>query len=91
MKSLTKKLVKKYFSDHWDVTLEQLIKDLNVSKGDKNLLQNYLDELADDGWVKKSAYKDYFEYDPGENHGVWKNDSPPEAKKITDYLNKKIK
>lgn len=89
MKILTKTLVKEYFSDHWDKTLEQLIKELNVSKENVDLLLKYLDELVTEGWVKKSAYKDSFEYDPGYKYGVWKDGSSPEAKAVTDYLNKK--
>lgn len=89
MKSLTKRLVKEYFSDHWDVELEQIINDLKVSKVDIDLLQKYLKELIEEGWVKKSAHKDSFEYDPGDNYNVWEDASPTEAKAITDYLNKK--
>ena len=89
MKSLTKTLVKEYFSNHWDVTFDQLINEFKVNKEDIDLLQKYLDELVVEGWVKKSSYKDSFEYDPGENYGLTDDASPPEAQAITDYLNKK--
>ncbi len=89
MKLVKKELVKDYFSNHWDVTFQQLIKEFKVDKDNFKILQKYLDELEEEGWVKKSSYKDSFEYDPGENYVVWKDDSPPEAKTITNYLNKK--
>jgi hypothetical protein len=89
MKSITKDLIKEYFSDHWDVIFEQLINDLNINENDRNSCQKYLDELVEESWVKKSPYKDSFEYDPGDNYGVWEDASPPDAKAVTDYLNKK--
>ncbi len=89
MKLISKNLIKEYFSDHWDVTFEQLINDLNVNEDDRDSCQKYLEELVEEGWVKKSPYKDSFEYDPGDSYGAWEDASPPEAKAITDYLNKK--
>jgi hypothetical protein len=89
MKTLTKILVKNYFSNHWDITVQQLTKEFRLDNEGVGLLQKYLDELVNEGWVKKSAYKNSFEYDPGENYKKWEDASPPEAKVVTDYLNKK--
>ena len=74
MNKLTKEQVKNYLTsgDNWDVTEDQLIDDLKVSEDEVEKLHQFLQELEDEDWIKKSEVADGAdEYDPGEKTGFW--------------------
>ncbi len=74
MNKLTKEQVKNYLTsgDNWDVTEDQLIDDLKVSEDEVEKLHQFLQELEDEDWIKKSEVGDGDdEYDPGEKTGFW--------------------
>ncbi|MDO8577164.1 MAG: hypothetical protein Q7R82_02360 [Candidatus Daviesbacteria bacterium] len=70
---MSKKKIREYFKDNWDVTLDQIVGDFKIPPKDIPKLQQILDTLIEEGWVVKSycAEHDTDEYDPGENYGVW--------------------
>lgn len=72
-KGMSKKKIREYFKDNWDVTLDQIVGDFKIPPKDIPKLQQILDTLIEEGWVVKSycAEHDTDEYDPGENYGVW--------------------
>ncbi len=55
----------------FDNTLSYILKELNLKINNLDLLEYCLNELVDEGWVKKSKSLDHNEYDPGEklNYG----------------------
>lgn len=65
-KELTKEQVKRYTFGNYDLTLKQMIEELQVSKEELLKLQNFLDELEEDNWISKSYCGEHnvIEYGP---------------------------
>ena len=64
-----KKILTYFKKPRYDVTLSELFKELKLDLEDLNFLQYCLDELADEGIIKKSSCVNYFEYDLSEDYG----------------------
>ena len=63
---LTKEILKEYLEDKFDVTFDQIVKDLKVKIGDYQKIDWWLTELVEEGWIVKSPTHDGCDYDPGE-------------------------
>ncbi len=64
IKELKEKIIEFFKSDKcYDVTLSFLTKELKIE--DIDFLNFCLNELVEEGWIKKSISLDHFEYDPG--------------------------
>ena len=64
-----KKLIDYFKKYHHDVTLSELFKKLELNLEDLNLLQYCLDELVKEGFLKKEASIDHYEYELTREHG----------------------
>lgn len=63
---ITKKQLKQYLYDKWDVSFDQLIKELQISKSDLRTIRTFLEQLEAEGWVVKGRYAGSYEYSPGD-------------------------
>jgi len=68
---ITKKELKGFLEGKWDVTFEQIVKELKVDKREFNIIKKKLEELEEDGWIRKSFCGDHKidEYDLGIKQG----------------------
>lgn len=64
-----KKLIEYFKESNYDVTLIDLIEEFKLKDDEINLLRYCLDELSEEGILKKSSSLDYYEYDLKEEHG----------------------
>ncbi len=74
IQELKDKIVEYFKGNHFDVSLSELMKDLNVSMENLDFFEYCLSELVEEGWVEKSSSMNHNEFDPGEklNHGgIW--------------------
>lgn len=72
IKELKEKLIEYFKSGKgFDISLFHLLKEFNLKLEDLDLLEYCLNELVEEGWIKKSKSLDHNEYDPGEklNYG----------------------
>jgi hypothetical protein len=69
---ITKEQLKEFLEDKWDVTFDNIIKKLKISKKDNPKLKKFLEELVKEGWIKKTYCEKHktYEYDPGEEQGL---------------------
>lgn len=73
---LSKEELKKYLTNKWDVTIEDIVKDLKIPANQLNKLVWYLKELEDEEYIEKGYdEKDKrIEYNPHHEH--WDKGQP---------------
>lgn len=69
MQELKDKIVEYFKNNHFDVSLSELMKDMNIPIEKLDFLEYCLSELVEEGWVEKSASMNHNEFDPGEKLG----------------------
>lgn len=67
LKSLTKEKVKNYLKESFDITFDQILKDLRIEQTQIQEVKNWLEELEKEEWIKKSFCSEHQaeEFDPG--------------------------
>lgn len=66
---ITKYDLLNYLHDKYDVTINQIIKDLKIDEKDIDKIKKMMVELIDEKWIVESKSLDgkcEYEYDPGE-------------------------
>jgi len=63
---VTKDRLKRYLYDRWDVQLEQLVKELSISKKALPEIRRILLELEGEGWIIRGTFEGQAEYSPGD-------------------------
>jgi hypothetical protein len=82
MAKLTKEKLRDYLQNKWDVTVEQIVRDLKISVSQLNDLMWYLKELEDEAYIEKGFTKEHIiEYNP--NKRFWDKGHPSRKR---DYV-----
>lgn len=65
---IDKEQLKFYLQGKIDVSIEQIFKEMNLVPEDLNVLENYLNELEREMWIRKQFCREHkvFEYHPGD-------------------------
>ena len=63
---LTKKRLKDYLYDRWDVRFDELVMELKVPKEELSEVRRLLKELEDEEWIIGGNFKENEEYSPGD-------------------------